>query len=613
MNGYLGNFFEHAGQITSFAVALAVWLGFGALGAVVGGRGRMPEATPLYGWALASFAFTAVGAFTSLPFTWVAVALAGLAVIEAVVVYRSGDRILPAGSLRIAILALPLLLLVSAMVGSQWDEFADWLMSPRQVLALDRFPDNANKHLGGSLAAYPYGWHIVTYLASRLAGRLVENAGALVNVFLLLSFALAVARLIGEAQGNDPAAKPGWGLLAVCGLLMIAPISQKVSLTSYADVATAVSVGFGVIIGWRMLDALARGAGPDARHLAFEFGLVMLVLVNLKQATVALFGLVIGAVVLAGLRDPNVRVRDLVRLLPAMALPGIVIYAIWRYYVTTNLTGAEMRIQPFGEWLIAEIPQIVRNMLVVLSKKVLYLPVMLVAAAFAIRGLIRCRGPFDRLAIIIGGLFVGYNGFLLFVFVSTFGKFDALRVASLWRYNMHLLPIAAAFAAYGLSMLWPRYAAPRLDGRRLAWLPVVLMVAAPLVFVHKLRFDRHPPVPYFREVGVAVAGMVKPGDNLFVVDPRGSGESGVITRYELKDPGVFRGYLSLYHNADRARFREVFFGRGLNVILVHSSTPPMAEALGREFPAGASYLLRLDGKGEWTVVETWKTRQGKAR
>ena len=34
----------------------------------------------------------------------------------------------------------------------------------------------------------------------------------------------------------------------------------------------------------------------------------MLVLVNLKQATVVLFVLVVGAVLLAGLRDPAIRV-----------------------------------------------------------------------------------------------------------------------------------------------------------------------------------------------------------------------------------------------------------------------------------------------------------------
>lgn len=611
MSGYLGNFLEHWGQVTSLAAVAAVWLGLAALGAVVAGRDRVPEATPIYGWAIVSFAFTVLGVITAVPFTWIAAALAALAVAALVAAFRQGDRILAAGSLRIAVLALPLILLTSAMVGSQWDEFGTWLMIPRHVLALDRFPDHTTKLLGGSLDAYPYGWHVVTYLASRLAGRLVENAGALVNVLLLLSFGLMVVRLIQEGRGATAGAKPGWGLLALGGLAVTVvnpTFAQKVVLTAYADVATAVSVGFGAVLGWRMLDALARGAAKDARRLAFEVGLVMLVLVNLKQATVVLVALVIGAIVLAGLRDPNVRVRDLARLLPAMVLPGLVVYAVWRYYVTTELAGGEAVVMPISKWLFAYIPEIVWRMLVVLSKKGLYLALMVAATAFAVRGLVRFRTPFDRLAIITGALFLGYNAFLLFVYVSTFGMFDALRAASLWRYNMHLGPIGVAFAAYGLAILWSRHVAPRFDAQRLGWLSVVLLLAAPLVLAHKLRFDRHPPVPHFRAVGDAVAAMVGPGDRLFVVDPKGSGESAVITRFELKDAAVFAGYIGLYHPHPAERFREIFEAGGSTHILVHSTVPAMQGVIATELVEGTSYLLKRDGKGGWTVVGSWKVR-----
>ncbi|MBI3114241.1 MAG: hypothetical protein HYZ04_06975 [Rhodospirillales bacterium] len=611
MSGYLGNFLEHWGQVTSLAAVAAVWLGFAALGAVVGGRDRVPEATPIYGWAVVSFAFTVVGVLTSVPFTWLAAALAALAVAALVTAFRKGDRIFAAGSLRIATLALPLTVLTSAMVGSQWDEFGTWLMIPRRLLELDRFPDHATKLMSGTLDAYPYGWHVVSYLASRLAGRLVENAGGLVNVLLLLSFGLMVVRLIQDGRGAKPGASPGWALLALGGLAVTAvnpTFAQKVVLTAYADVATAVCIGFGGVLGWRMLDALARGAAKDARRLAFEVGLVMLVLVNLKQATVVLFALVIGAIVLAGLRDPNVRARDLARLLPAMTLPGIAVYVVWRYYVATELTGAEASVMPIGEWLFAYIPEIVWRMIVVLSKKGLYLALMAAAATFAVRSLLRFRTPFDRLAIITGAIFLGYNAFLLFVYVSTFGKFDALRAASLWRYNMHLGPIGVAFAAYGLAILWARHVEPRLGGRPIAWLPIVLILLAPLVFANKLRFDRHPPVPFFRDVGRAVAAMVKPGDRLFVVDPTGTGESGVITRFELTDAAVMRGYIGVYHPHPAERFREIFKDSGYTHILVHSTVPTMRGVIDTELPAGSSHLLERDSKGGWTVVRSWKVR-----
>ena len=331
----------------------------------------------------------------------------------------------------------------------------------------------------------------------------------------------------------------------------------------------------------------------------------MLVLVNLKQATVVLFVLVVGAVLLAGLRDPAIRVRDLAKTVPAMILPAIVIYGVWRYYVTTALSGAELTVRPFDQWNVDLIGQILWKMLVVFSKKGAYLALMVVAVGFAVRAMIRFRTHFDRMAIIVGAVFIGYNAFLLFAYVSTFGQADALRVASLWRYNMHLGALGVAFAAYGLGMLWKDRVPERFKEKRLAWLPVALILIAPFVFAHKLRFDRHPPVPHFRAVGASVAEIIKPGDKLFVLDPKGSGESAVITRYEMATTTAFKGYIGAFHQHSLATFRTIFHERGFSHILVHSWTPEVIQVLGMKLKDHASTLLKSDGKGSWTVQGTW--------
>ncbi|NQU62042.1 MAG: hypothetical protein HQ512_13000 [Rhodospirillales bacterium] len=611
MHGYLGNFIEHWGQVSSFAQALAVWLGFSALGVWAGGPNRISEATPIYGWAVLSIVFTVFGVFTPVPFTYLAVAMAVLAVLAAVLAIRRGIKIFPDGSFRIAVLVLPLLLMVSAMIGSQWDEFADWLISPRFILELDTFPDNSNKARGGTLAGYPYGWHFVTYLASRMAGRLVENAGALVNVFMLLGFGLLNIRMIREGQGEpvgpSGVAAPGWGLLAVGALsatLLNPTFVQKVALTSYADVATAVCVGFGGVLGWYMLAALARGDRKDAGRLAWQIGLVMMVLVNLKQATVILHVITVGAILLAGLRDPEIKFPDLARTVPAMVVPGIIIFAVWRYHLATALTGAEMSFQPFDQWLFGHMGEILWKMLVVLSKKGAYLGLMAVASFFAIRALIRFRTPFDRLAIIAGAAFLGYNAFLFFTYVAAFGRFDGLRVASLWRYNMHLGLLGVAFAAYGIGMIWKRQVPESFKEKKRAWVAIALILIAPFAFAKKIRFDRHPPVPHFRTVSAALKGMLKPGDKVFVVDPLGSGESAVITRFDLGGEGIYGGYTGLYHPTDAKRFRSIFARPDLTHLLVHSSTPILRDVSGQPFAAGKSYLL-AGGAGNWKIIKTW--------
>ena len=377
-------------------------------------------------------------------------------------------------------------------------------------------------------------------------------------------------------------------------------------LTSYADTSTAVCVGVGGVLGWRMLDALARGKPGEANRLALQIGLVMLVLVNLKQATVFLFILVVGAVLLAGLRDPAIRVRNLAKTVPALILPAIVIYGVWRYYVTTALTGVELAVRPFDQWYIDLIGQILWKMLVVFSKKGAYLALMVAAVGFAVRAMIRFRTPFDRLAVIVGTVFIGYNAFLLFAYVSTFGQADSLRVASLWRYNMHLGPLGVVFAAYGLGLLWKDRVPGRFKEKRLAWLPVALILIAPLVFTHKLRFDRHPPVPHFRAVGGDVAKTIKPGDKLFVVDPHGSGASGVITRFELAAMmAAFKGYIGAFHPHSLANFRRVFHESEFSHVLVHSWTPEVLQVLGMELKDHASTLLKSDDEGDWTVQRTW--------
>ena len=74
------------------------------------------------------------------------------------------------------------------MQGSQWDEFSDWLAIPRYLLSSDFLPSAENTYASANAIAYPFGWHYITYLVSRLGGRFFESVGPLVNILLLLTF-----------------------------------------------------------------------------------------------------------------------------------------------------------------------------------------------------------------------------------------------------------------------------------------------------------------------------------------------------------------------------------------------------------------------------------------
>ncbi len=613
MTGYLSNFIDHSGQFTALFSVAFVWLGLTALGAFISGNKRVSEATPFYGWAVVSMVFTLGGVFTTVSFATMTLALRVLAIPAGIYAHRWDGALFSAGTIRIIILTLPLLILVSAMIGSQWDEFTDWLFTPRQLLENDSFPNHTNRHLSGALAAYPFNWHFITYLASRVTGHLAESAGALVNVLLLLSFGLYLAKLVGKETGqSDPFGKPGWGLCSLGALLAIPfnpTFAQKVALTSYADTSTAVAVGFAAVLGWQILNALAEERKDDVLSLAFQMSLVLVVLINMKQATLALFLLVVGAFVLTGLRDPKIRSAELLRYLPVIILPSLIIYLAWRYHVTKELGGMEFSIREFSQWYIAEIPQILARMFLVFTKKGLYLALFLVVIYFSVRGFLRMRTPFDRLAVIVGAVMLGYNAFLLFSYVAAFGKFDALRVASLWRYNMHLGAILILFTAYGLAGLIKQRQPKFLNGPVLARIAIILIMSAPFVFAEKLRFDKAKHVPFYRLVGVEIGEFVKEGDTLIIMDPLGTGESAAVTRFQLGNQDIYKSFLSLFHKPTEENIRQRLANEGYSHALIHSITPDLQRGVGLELKIGASYLLERDGES-WRELKSWPTPEG---
>lgn len=611
MTDYFANFVQHSGQIDSFLAAALLWIGFFAIGSFfLGGdnKNKLPELAPFYGWAVINLVLTVLGVFSSIPFPVIAAGLGVIATAALVIALRAKERLFPAGMLKVALLAAPLILLVSAMVGSQWDEFSDWLISPRLMLETGSFPTAADAHRGGTLAAYPYGWHFVTYLSSLLAGRFVENAGALVNVFMLLTFSFLSIRLIRTGLGReDDSSTPGWTLCALGGLsttLLNTTFVQKVALTSYADVATATLTGLGAVIGWYMLGALAEGKRREALQNALQIGLLMMLLVNLKQSTVVMAVIVVCAIGLAGLRDPKIAIRDLFAMLPRMVIPAIFIFIVWRYYIGQELPAREMKMTAFSDWFFEYIPQILSRMLLVLTKKGAYLFLLVVIIGFGIRAMFKYRTPFDRLAIIAGAIFLGHNAFLFVAYLSSFGKFDALRAASYWRYNMQLGMVGVAFTTYGLAILWQKHMQGRRWPQRIVWLPVVLMIVAPFIFANKLRFDRFEPVPYFRVVAAELNGLLVSGNRLNIIDPQGSGESGMIARYEMGDGEIYRGFLSIFHNPTKEALRSDLNANASH-LLVHSLNPLVSEVLAVDMDEKHSYLLENVGNGGWAIIKVW--------
>jgi hypothetical protein len=609
MSHYASLFIEGSSQFVALFAVLLVWLGFTALGAFAGGRDRLCEVDHLIGWALVSFLFTVSGVFLAVPFTILAAIAAVAAVATGVFAWRRDRRLLPEGWARVLILSLPLLVLASAIKGSQWDEFTDWLVIPRYLLETDAFPGTDNVFSKAVYTGYPYSWHFVSYLAGRIGGRLLESAGALSNLLLLFGFGLLTVRLVIIGAGRQPEGERiGWPLaaLAIMVTALLNPtFSQKIVLTSYAETSSAIATGTAAVVAWFILEALGKGEHDRAHRLAWALGLILALLINLKQATMVLAVLVVLATLFVAIRDRNIPIAKFLKLLPIIVGPATAIYLVWRYHVATQLSITEFSVRPMADWYIGLIPQILAKMLLVLSKKGYYLILITILIGFGLRGFFRSKTPLDRFAAIGAMVVLGYNAFLLFAYIASFGKFDALRVASFWRYNMHLGAIVIAFGAFGSAVVWRERLSHRWQIKRLAWVPIALVIAAPFVFAPKLRFDRAPLTVHYRVVGADVATLVQPEDYVFTADPTGSGESSAALSYELGERAHLGGKISAFDANQLKHFLKVLAEPKVTVMLIYSTIDGYEAALGHSLPKNQSHLLRRTEFGSWKLLRSW--------
>jgi hypothetical protein len=607
---HLGYFHGGPAQLLILPSALAVWIGLIVLGGAVGGRERLAEGDVVFGWAAVSVAVTLPGVFLGARFAPILLALAALALVSAFIPLRRDERIIPPGTLKVVILGLPLLLLAAARMGSEWDEFSQWIPMTLYLFEHDAFPIGDNLATGASFTGYPFGWLVLPHMATKLAGRFVESAGAVFNALLLFSFGLVAVRVWLRGAGLDETGRRSWAMAAfavLAGTLLSPVFVEKVALTSYADSGSAVAAAIGGVLGWLMLEALAKKERRRASWLGWQFGLAMLVLVNIKQANLVLFVALVAGMALVALRDPAVPFWSFAARLPQMVLPPALIYIAWRYHVTVNLPPiSEMGFRPFEQWNLHLMWPILERMLLVASNKGGYFGLMAVATLFGVLGLVRPRGSLERLSVVVATAFLGYNAFLYLSYLGHFGEFDALRAASYWRYNMHLGLLGVVFAAFGLGRLWRRYVAPRAEPRLLAALPVLTVLAAPVVFAENIRFDLEHPKPFYRAVGRQLPDILPPQSRLLIVDPSGTGESSVLTRYELGSRRAeLAGYWAAFHPGDAETLRTSIAAARPTHLLVHSVTPPVHAVLDMPLAAGHSYLLARSDVEGWRIVKQW--------
>ncbi len=606
-----------AGLLTIFQTLMpspAEWAGLGATLAVtaafaVVGRATMskpalPGLSVLAGWAVVAFVMTTAGVFSSWP-----IAVAGGAVVAlgaAGVVGRAARTGIdgPAPELlRVFALGVPFLVIAAAKAPTAVDSFTHWLPNGAYLFQHDLFPGPGRPAATSIYPGFPYNLTFLFDLVGRVAGGFFASTVIVFNVVLLLMFAALVARLIRDFAA--PGARAGWGVaaLAVLAATLFNPVFvRRIWLNSYPDTATAVIVAFAGICGWLW----AESAGPEARAgraQATALGLVLALLVNVKQANLVLVAALALGPGLIAWRDERIGLGRWLRHLPLIAGPALVLYALWSYYLIAVAPLHVNEIRPIATWPWHKVPHLLGEMAYVATHKGGYFALAILLTGLGVRALYRRpRGGFDRLAVISGTAFVVYNLFLFFIYIAHFQG----NAQSYWRYNIHLGFLATAVAACGLAAAYGRWR-DRLPRRWVGYAAsalVVLVPTAELAYARYWRFDLEQPKPMLREAGRDLARALPPDARLVVGIPGDNGDFSWIVHYyaTVNRPDIAA------QEAQSAR-QIVAAGHGALAqvpffLWAYCGGPWLEQGLGISVPPGRAALIARRGAG-WTLDRTW--------
>jgi len=570
-------------------------------GRVLTGAKTVPELELAAGWGGYSLLLTLWGVVTTA--TMLIPTVAALLVAAAALArrrWRPGRESWVA-ILRMLALALPIWAIMVAAKPALPDTFTNFL--PNAVYLHDHafFPADDRAHAFAVWPAFPYNVQLATYLGSFFLPTFPPGALTLFNILLQVMTGLLFARLL--AQGNrDFAAAPSWGA-AAAGLLLVTLLNPgfvpRIDFTAYAEPSLSVCV---LLLGWlacRILGRMAarQGAGPDLRL----FALILVALVGVKQVGVVLgFGIVAGAAALA-LLDRRIARAQAIGALIAASVPALLLYGAWRAYVLTHFQSGELKLLPEADWQFGILPITLANMLHEIVEKPVFFGSFALAVGLGLalarrEGLTRRTRP----PLLLAGLFLLYNAFLLLIYVIHMGPVAGEAAHSYFRYMTHLsLLIVLALAIFARDWWRAREtAAPPFWRRALPGAAIALILLAPAGFAKRLRFDIDPPQPLVWALARDVAGTVKNGDKLALLLPGDNGSVSLMLRAALELTPPRRRDLDILDVSAAADGLELAARRGYRRALV--SCTPTEAAPG----PGAASLLAFDGT-EWRPVQRW--------
>jgi hypothetical protein len=274
--------------------------------------------------------------------------------------------------------------------------------------------------------------------------------------------------------------------------------------------------------------------------LAWRFGFVGALLVNLKQANPVLLALVTVGLAVIALRDPKVAKRRALAELPRMLGPAIIVFVVWRWYVIANAPHGENAFRPFDTWNFDVLPTLFAALWQYITDAPLFHAMMWMVTAAGLVSfstLPHETSEARRLAVVCATVWLGYNAFLLAVYLGAFNRNDAEMAADYWRYAPHVALLGLYAPVLALATVrTPKWMSLRGAVPSLA---AALVALCALPVRGDLNNPRDRAWPHFiRDVATDIRHAILPGSKVAIISCWKENLFEVIVRYDLWQLGA---------------------------------------------------------------------------
>jgi hypothetical protein len=501
---------------------------------------------------------------------------------------------------RAALITLPLWLIIAPIRPSQPDTWLNLLPNAFYLVNWGRLPMAALPPSHSYLPGAPYNTQFLSYLGGFLWPNYPAAGMSLINVLLLMTSGLLIARALAMSP-LAAEADLSWGSIAG-GMLLATLLNPgfvpRFHLSAYGETPLAVTAA---IAAWLWVSAQGEIAGGGNLSGALPaIGLILAAMINTKQSGIGLVAASAAAAVVTSWAENGRQRQRMLRGIGLAILPSLGLYLLWRYQIWVSHVG-ELKPLPLSLWNWLNIPAILASAGDEIAGKGVYFAC--VAAAVVLWPIqLRRQGwtATTRLLTYFAALLAFYNGFLLVMYIGLFPDEMSIEAHSFFRYNTHLSLVLVLTLTVAVRDLLPAswLACGRSVHARAAILSLALLT--PVAFVKRMRFDLEMPQPLVWNLAKRLVPYLHDGDRLALLLPGDNGSVATMLRGVLADtPPRVRGlHLLRLDRADPAVLDEAF-RRGYSLALV--SCAPQGWA---GLPAGQAVLLRRD-PGGWRLLAAW--------